>query len=378
MATAQPLTVAQLCNAMEAIAPTWAAADWDNVGLLAGDPQWPAEYVLLTIDLTAAVLEEAVKLGCNSIVSYHPPIFRAVKRFAVTRDSAEGLAAEALSRRIAIYSPHTALDAAPGGTNDALAELAGLSHVRPFAAIAPPAAQCKLVVFVPHESADDVAEAIFEAGAGRIGAYEKCSFRLSGQGTFFGTDSTNPAVGARGRFERVDETRLEVILPKSRLTGVIEAVRAAHPYEEPAFDVYPLEPLAVSSLGQGRMGSFAAPQTLGDLARAMKNAVSAEQVTLVGEPGVTITRGFVCAGAAGSLPFEIPGVRLGHGDVVITGEIRHHDALHYRRCGACAIALGHWASERPVLIPLSLKLKQHLPGTSITMSKADADPFEAV
>lgn len=375
MATAQPLSVAQLCSAMEAIAPTWAAADWDNVGLLVGDPTWPAEYVLLTIDLTAAVLDEAVKLGCNSIVSYHPPIFRAVKRFGVSRGTAEGLAAEALSRRIAIYSPHTALDAAPGGTNDTLAELAGLTKVRPFSAAAPPAAQCKLVVFVPHESADEVAEAVFAAGAGRIGAYERCSYRLEGQGTFFGTDSTNPAVGERGRLERVDETRLEVILPKTRLATVVEALRAAHPYEEPAFDVYPLEPLAIPHLGQGRMGSFSSPPALGDLARAVKQAASAEQVAIVGEPGVSIARGFVCAGAAGSLPFEIPGVRLGHGDVVITGEIRHHDALHYRRCGACAIALGHWASERPVLIPLSLKLKQHLPGASITMSKADADPF---
>lgn len=377
MATAQPLTVAQLCRAMEAIAPSWAAADWDNVGLLVGDPQWAAEYILLTIDLTPAVLDEAVKLGCNSIVSYHPPIFRAVKRFSVSRDTAEGLAAEALSRRIAIYSPHTALDAAPGGTNETLAELAGLTRVQPFSAAAPPAAQCKLVVFVPHESTDAVAEAVFAAGAGRIGAYEKCSYRLSGQGTFFGTDSTNPAVGERGRLERVDETRLEVILPKSRLSQVIEALRAAHPYEEPAFDVYPLEPLADPALGQGRMGSFSKPQALGDLARAMKLAVSAEQVAIVGEPGAQVSRAFVCAGAAGLLPFEVPGVQLGRGDVVITGEIRHHDALRYRRSGACAVALGHWASERPVLIPLSLKLKHHLPGASITMSKADADPFEA-
>jgi dinuclear metal center YbgI/SA1388 family protein len=390
MAAAQPLTVAQVCRAMDTLAPNWAAADWDNVGLLVGGGEWPGQYILLTIDLTPAVLDEAVKLGCNLIISYHPPIFRPIKRICPDAHSAEGLAAEALSRRIAIYSPHTALDAALGGTNDALAELAGRVDTRPFAVAAPPVAQCKLVVFVPAEQVDAVAESVFSAGAGRIGEYEKCSYRVAGHGTFFGSDAANPAVGQRGRLECVAEVRLEVVFPRGRLAEVIAAVRASHPYEEPAFDVYALEsaPPAVGALGQsesdkaarrfigqGRIGRLSQPTALGDLARSLGKAAGAENVTVVGAAGLVVSRAFVCAGAAGSLPFEAADASPGPGDVVITGEIRHHDALRYQRAGAAAIALGHWASERPVLVPLSLNLKRLLPGASITMSKVDADPF---
>jgi putative NIF3 family GTP cyclohydrolase 1 type 2 len=192
---------------MEQIAPTWAAADWDNVGLLAGSRAWKVSRVLLTIDLTPAVLDEALGSRHDAIVSYHPPIFRPTKWMLADRRQAEGLAAEALSHRIAIYSPHTALDCAPGGTNDVLASLAGLERVTPFEAAASTNPSCKLVVFVPGEHSDKVADAMFAAGAGRIGAYERCSYRSRGTGTFrcgIGTtdvgqrDDSNSGRGATG------------------------------------------------------------------------------------------------------------------------------------------------------------------------------------
>jgi hypothetical protein len=239
------------------------------------------------------------------------------------------------------------------------------------------AAQCKLVVFVPAAEVDALADAVFEAGAGRIGEYQKCSYRLRGQGTFFGTEATDPTIGRKGRLERVEEIRLEVIFPKRRLAAVTAAVRRAHSYDQPAFDIYPLEPLPEGRIGQGRIGGFDRAVTLATLARRLAKQTAAANVLTVGKRGGKLTRGLVCVGAAGALPFEIAGRPCGPGDVVITGEIRHHDALRYDRCGVAAVALGHWASERPVLAPLAAMLRKLLPGLTATISRADRDPFRS-
>jgi len=378
MAERSTATVRTLCKAMEQIAPTWAAAEWDNVGLLVGDPARPVRRVLLAIDLTAAVLSEARRGRFEAVVAYHPPLFRPVTRFVVGTTEQHALAAEAAALGMAVYSPHTALDAAAGGPNDTLAELADLKDAVPFEAAASGPDECKLVVFVPPQRVDAVAEAAFDAGAGRIGQYEKCSFRLAGKGTFFGTESTTPAVGRRGRFERVDEIRLEAIFPRDRLSAVVTAVRHAHPYEEPAFDVYPLHRLPDGRIGQGRIGRFARPTTLAALARSMRRKTGAANVVTVGGSARSLRRGLVCVGAAGTLPFEMPATPCGPGDVVITGEIRHHDALRYRRCGVAAIALGHWASERPVLKPLARRLTAMLGRVAVVVSRSDRDPFGSV
>ena len=369
--------VADLCDAMEKIAPTWAAAEWDNVGLLVGDAKWAARRVLLTIDLTSAVLTEAKRTRCQAIVSYHPPIFRAIKRLLANATSQEGIAAQALSERIAIYSPHTALDAATGGTNDSLAKLCDVIDARPFHAASPPGETFKLVVFIPRANVEAVAEALYAAGAGRIGEYEKCSYRIEGLGTFLGGESTQPAVGRRGRLERVEEIRLEVVVPGGALHRVIASLYRAHPYEEPAFDVYPLKQSEKEPIGQGRMGNLKKPMSLGVLAKRLQRMTGAQCVQIVGQRAAKIRRAFICAGAAGRLPLEA-GEPCGKGDVVITGEIRHHDALQYERFGAAAIALGHWASERPVLRPLERALKKSVPAIEFVISRADCDPLRGV
>jgi dinuclear metal center YbgI/SA1388 family protein len=364
--------VADLCAVIEGIAPPGLAEQWDNVGLLAGSPRWPLRRVLLTIDLTTAVLAEARRLRCQAVLSYHPPVFKPVRDLRVDDGRQEGIAAAALAGRIAVYSPHTALDAAAGGTNDTLAALCGLRTCTPFEAATDAGRQSKLVVFVPPADLERVADAMFDAGAGRIGNYEKCSYRAGGQGTFFGTDAATPAVGRRGRLERVEEVRLEVIVPDRALAGVVAALRAAHSYEEPAFDVYPLRSPPDPQRGRGRIGEFARPMRLRDLAGLLFRRTAASAASIIGRADALVRRGLFCVGAAGSLPFDVP---CGPGDVVITGEIRHHDALRYQRCGAAAIALGHWASERPVLRPLAARLKKALPDVGFLVSRADRDPF---
>ncbi len=368
-------TIDGLCKAMEVIAPTWAAAEWDNVGLLAGDAGWPLRRAMLTIDLTATVMAEAVRARADAIIAYHPPIFRPISRLLADAGRQEAVILEALSHKIAVYSPHTALDAAAGGTNEALADLAGLSGLRPFSSVSPLRHECKLVTFIPHEALDAVADALFAAGAGRIGNYDKCSYRLRGEGTFFGSGAANPRVGRRGRLERVEETRLEVVVPRRRLADVTAALRSSHPYEEPAFDIYPLDAPPTSDTGQGRIGRFASPRPLARLARDLAAKTRAAAPVIVGEAATRLRRGYVCAGSAGRLPLELPAEPCGPGDVVITGEISHHAALEYRRRGVCVIALGHWASERPVLAPLASRLREHLPRASFVVSRADAEPL---
>jgi dinuclear metal center YbgI/SA1388 family protein len=364
---------------MAQIAPLWTAAEWDNVGLLVGSANWPARRVLLTIDMTAAVLKEAIADRFNCVISYHPPIFKATKYMVPGLAAQEQIAAEALSHRIAVYSPHTALDAVPDGTNGAIAAMCDLTDVRPFRVLDQPHTlhRCKVVVFVPSAAIDDVAEALFDAGAGHIGQYEKCSFRSPGQGSFLGGESTKPRIGRRGRLEKVEEIRLEAICYANDLPKVVEAIRESHPYEEPAFDVYDLRIVPSQDFGPGRLGQFADPISLVALAKKLVRRTASQNPTIIGNPRAKLQRGLVCVGSAGDLPFDAPGFRS-KGDVVITGEIRHHDALKYDRLGCAAIALGHWASERPVLKPLAARLRKELPGVEFIVSRADRDPFRPI
>lgn len=362
-------------RALDAIAPLRLAADWDNVGWIAQPESTACRRAIVAGDLTPEVLDEAIGMRANIIIAYHPPIFRPLKRIKTHRADAEDLAAEALSHRIAVYSPHTAWDAASGGTNDTIAALCGARDVRSFNAAVAPARESKLVVFVPPAQLDRVAEAMFAAGAGRIGQYTHCSFRIPGRGSFFGTESTNPRLGQRGRLEFVDEIRLEAVSPNQALPAVIAALRAAHPYEEPAFDIYPLAAAPDPSVGQGRIGNLEKRITLRRLAADLRRTTAAANVSIVGKPAASISRVFICVGAAGSLPFEARGTTCGLGDCVITGEIRHHDALRYLREGASAIALGHWASERPGVAELARRLKAALPKLDVRLSRADRDPF---
>ena len=214
---------------------------------------------------------------------------------------------------------------------------------------------------------------MFKQGAGRIGDYEQCSYRISGQGTFFGTDSTNPSTGKRGRLEHVDEVRLEVVCPQGRVAEVTAAMCAAHPYEEVAYDVYPTQ--AHLERGIGRVGQLPRPVALETLARKLKQSTGAPSTHIVGSAKQKVTRAVIVVGAAGSLPFSIP---LSKTDVIVTGEIRHHDALTIRRQPCNAIALGHWSSERPTLQHLAKRLASLTKGVSYKVSRSDCEPFQPV
>ncbi len=365
--------VADVCDALKQIASLGLAQDWDNVGLLAGDDSAVVRRLLLCIDLTPAVVEEAIRTKCQFVMAYHPPIFKPISRLVASSSGADASIFRCIANGIAIYSMHTALDCAAGGTNDVLASLCNLIDTEPIEYTTLGPSKCKLAVFVPQPDADKVANAMFLAGAGDIADYQKCSFASRGEGTFQGAETTNPAVGKAGRFERVAELRLETVVPQSKLPNAVVALCDAHPYEEPAFDIYPLKREPVR--GIGCVGRFKKPTTLGALAARLKKMLPAECTLMVGDSGTKLSRGIVCVGSAGSLPFKLD---LQDSDVIVTGEIRHHDALSIRRRGCSAIALSHWASERPALAKLANMLGDLLPVLEISLSKADCDPFSRV
>ena len=365
------MKLADLVRTLESIAPLADAEDWDNVGLLAGDPGAPVTRALLCIDCTPEVVAEAAEAKCEAIVSYHPPIFRPLSR--ITRGSA---AFDLVSRGIALYSPHTALDAAEGGTNDVLADAVGIGLDRvPIRASAPKDAEHKLVTFVPSEALARVSEALFDAGAGRIGAYHGCSFRTPGTGTFVGDEGTSPAVGRAGHQETVEEVRLEMVVPVGRTDDVVRALRRTHPYEETAFDLVRLAPRpSARGGGMGRIGGIE-PIERGALVAKIKERLGVRRLLVAGPTQGTVARAAVCAGSAGDLLDAA--VRQG-AEVVVTGEVRHHDALKIAGAGVTVVCALHSNSERIALAPLAAKIAAMLPGLSLQASRVDRDPFAIV
>jgi dinuclear metal center YbgI/SA1388 family protein len=374
MGKAKITTVNDVCQLLERIAPTRLAQSWDNVGLLAGDRSAEVRNMLLCIDLMPAVAGEAVKRKASMVVAYHPPLFKPIRRLVAPSNGSEGALLRCVAAGMAVYSPHTALDAVDEGTNDVLARLVGIADPKPVEWSPPNDDDTKVVVFVPPDEADKVSRAAFAAGAGVIHEYDHCSFRLPGVGTFRGSAASNPSVGQAGKLETVREYRVEMVCPRSKLRAVLDAIRHTHSYEEPAIDVYPTT--GVQRTGMGRVGALREPTTLLQLARRLKRRTASPCVSLVGDPERTMRRAIVCVGSAGSLPFA---VGLRRSDVIVTGEIRHHDALRIKRAGANAIALSHWSSERPALSALAVNLKEAL-GTKVRvyLSEKDAEPFMRV
>ncbi|MDX1682257.1 MAG: Nif3-like dinuclear metal center hexameric protein [Phycisphaeraceae bacterium] len=357
----------RLLETFNRIAPESLAEPWDKVGLHLGDPAWGIKSALLCIDLTEAVIDEAVEKGSRLVVAYHPPIFEGLERLTTDHWKSRALL-KAAQKRIAIYSPHTALDAATGGVNDWLADGMGEGEVEPIRPT-DAATDYKLVAFVPPDALDSVRSALADAGAGQIGDYEQCSFSHTGEGTFFGGASTDPAVGKKGRLERVEERRLEMVCPASAVADIVTALCDAHPYEEPAFDLYrrAADPTAPVTTGQGRRVTLKRPVTLSTMVKRIGDRLGTKRLK-VADPGhgEKIQTIALCAGAGGSLLEE-----AGEIDLFFTGEMRHHDVLDARERGIAVVLAGHTQTERPYLATLRRRLAAEAESVDWAVSKAD-------
>jgi len=369
-------TLGQVTAALENIAPLHLAEAWDNVGLLSGEKSAPVRRVLLAMDLTPAVYADALAQRADLVFLYHPPIFKPLKNIRNDGQDPPALALKLATHKIWVYAPHTALDTVAGGTNDVLAALLGATVTGSFSNQPGQGSYLKLVTFVPESAVERVAEAVFAAGAGHIGTkskYTRCSFRTPGTGTFFGDESTHPAVGQRGQLEQVAEIRLETILPADRAAAVVSALRCSHPYEEPAFDLLRMES-PPETVGLGRLAQLAQPITLRKLAALGKRKLGVKTVGVLGDPDRPISSLALMAGSSGRMPLDVLR-KGGNFDCLITGELKHHDVLAFHAAGVAALCFGHAESERPVLGMVQRSLREQLGGLDVSISLADQSPF---
>ena len=367
----------EVVGGLREVADEALAEPWDKVGLTLGDPRQEVSRGLLCIDLTETVVREAVERGCELIVAYHPPIFRPLERLTADGDWTQRRIRSAILAGLAVYSPHTALDAAKGGVCDWLGDVAagaGASRrpIRPHRE-ADGADPFKVVVFVPEADEPAVRRAMAEAGAGGLGRYTECSFSAEGVGGFRPMPGAHPTIGRVGERAEVAERRLEMLVPADRLSAVVAALRAAHPYEEPAFDVLKLQLVEGSPplVGAGRVVTFDTPVTADQLASRFDAERFPEAIVKVGGGGsAEIRRLAICPGSGGSLFEDV------EADAYLTGEMQHHQVLDLVQRGKSVVLLGHTATERPYLpIYRDLLVKTAAAGVAWLVSERDRAPL---
>ncbi|NLZ51990.1 MAG: Nif3-like dinuclear metal center hexameric protein [Thermoanaerobacteraceae bacterium] len=364
-----------LVQIIEQWAPRKLAMDWDNPGLALGDLSGEISKVLLTLTVTSEIIEFAAKNGYEMIISHHPLFFKPLK--SLKKDTPIGkIVYKAIKNDIVIYSAHTNMDITSGGINDILAHLLNLEQIQVLKQTCREKLN-KLAVFVPRGYEDAVRNAICDAGAGHIGNYSHCSFSTDGFGTFKPLEGTNPFIGEHNKLQRADEIRIETIVPESLQKKVISAMIKAHPYEEVAFDIYPLDNPG-EKFGLGRIGYTKEPVTLKDFCEIVKHNLNTSYVRVVGDVKKSISKVAVCGGAGGDL---IPAAAFFGADVLVTGDVKYHEALDAKESGLAIIDAGHFATET-ILLPA---LKEHLEEQTKLLNKQveisifeDSDPFVIV
>jgi len=357
---------------LDAAYPPALARDWDSVGLVCGDPDEPVDAVTVAVDATAAVVETVGER--ELLLAHHPLLLRGVDTVAAS--TPKGALIHRLIRRgAALFTAHTNADAARPGVSDALAQTLDLDVDSVLDPVHAGPALDKWVVFVPAENSEALRAALFGAGAGEIGEYSHCSWSVAGTGRFLPGDEARPAIGEPGREQQVSEDRVEVIAPASARTRVMAAMRSAHPYEEPAFDVFTLAPLP-SGVGFGRVGALARPCSFAEFVARVGLALPATAwgVRAAGDPGATVSRVAVCGGAGDSL---LAAAGAAGAQVYVTADLRHHPAdEHLRAREVGLVDVAHWASEYPWCGQAAALLGAHFgPALAVRVSQLRTDPW---
>ena len=364
--------LAEVIAVLDDAYPPGLAHSWDSVGLVCGDPDEAVESVTVAVDATAEVVATVGQRGL--LLAHHPLLLRGVD--TVAADTPKGALIHRLIRSgAALFTAHTNADAANPGVSDALAQALGLTVDGVLDPAAGDQDTDKWVILVPPEHAEAVRSALFDAGAGRVGDYSHCSWTVTGRGQFLPLDGASPAVGTVGSVEHLDEDRVEVVAP-SRLRGqVLAAMRAAHPYEEPSFDVLTLAALP-AGVGIGRIGSLAEPMRLADFVARVNTVLPQTTwgVRAAGDPDAVVSRIAVCGGAGDSLLAAASAAGV---DAYVTADLRHHPADEHLRAGGVALVdVAHWASEQPWCAQAAELLAAHFGSAlPITVSDIRTDPW---
>lgn len=367
-------------DALEAAYPPAHAMEWDAVGLVCGDPAEEVGSVLFAVDPTPDTVDEAIETGAQLLVTHHPLLLRGVH--GVGADTPKGALLHRLIRAgVGLFTAHTNADVADPGVSDALAAALGLEVEGPLDP-QPAAPLDKIVTFVPVGPAiAQVHAALSAAGAGNVGNYSHCSFASAGTGQFLPLEGAVPAIGTVGTLERVAETRLEMVLPRARRRDVVAALRAAHPYEEPAFDLLEMAPLP-SSCGLGRIGALPEPEPFSVFTARVARALPATTwgVRGAGDPDRPVRRVAVCGGAGDSALGTA--ARAGV-DAYVTGDLRHHPASEHVLAGTgpggltpALVDVAHWASEWPWCGQAAEVVRSAVGGSvAVSVSRRRTDPW---
>ena len=355
------------------IAPNNLAESWDNCGLQVGDPTAIISRIMVALDATPGVVAEAISAECQLLVTHHPLIFKPQKCISTATPQGR-LLHTAIRSGLAVISMHTNYDIVEGGLNDVLAERLELSNCT---VLQTTSAQelVKLVVFVPEDHLEQLRAALLPQ-AESLGAYRDCSFAAPGEGTFTPLAGATPHIGTPGTFEKVREYRLELLLDRARLSQALKTMIAVHPYEEPAFDVYPLHREGAKR-GLGRIGYLSETTTLAHLAGLVATQLNTTGIRFIGDPAATITKVALCSGSGTSVMRTA--ARSG-ADVLVTGDVKYHDARDAEDLGIALIDAGHFPTEIIMAAAVQKRLQQRVLGAGFTecqviTAHSETDPF---
>src|SRR5699024_2249606 len=367
------VTNSDVFKVLENWAPRNLAYEWDNVGLQVGSYNDQVKKIMITLDVLESVVDEAIEENVDLIIAHHPLLFKSIKQ--INLDSNRGkIIQKLIQNNITVYASHTNLDIADGGVNDLLAGPLNLKSTEPLVKEYQEEL-FKIAVFVPVSDMEKVLDALSKSGAGHIGNYSHCTFQSKGQGTFKPLEGTNPYIGSKGTLEIVDEVKIETIVPNNKLSKAIQEMIKAHPYEEVAYDVYPLNNKG-RTFGVGRIGQLNEKMTLQDFAEHIKKVYDVPAVRVIGNLTKKV-ESVAILGGSGEKYYSV--AKHKGADVYITGDMTFHTAQEAEQMGLSIIDPGHHVEKvmkQGVKNYLSEKLKED--EIEIITSNIDTEPFQFI
>lgn len=364
------MTIKEIGAALESIAPIAYQESYDNSGLLVGSEDKEVSGVLITLDVTESVIEEAINKGCNLIIAHHPLIFGGIKRLTGS-NLVERCIIKAIKADVAIFAIHTNLDNVVHGVNSRIADKLGLKNVR---ILAPKSDTLqKIVCYCPLKAAHDVREAMFAAGAGHIGDYSHCSFNTEGEGTFKAGEGSNPYVGEVGSLHHESEARIEMVTPAAVSAQVVSAMKSAHPYEQVAYDLHPMLNRN-DQVGAGMIGELDEPMSFDDFMSFLKGSMKTDCIRHTAKVSDSIQKVAFCGGSGS---FLLGAATAQKADIFITGDYKYHQ--FFDADGRIVIAdIGHYESEQFTPELLGDLLKGKFPNFALHLSEINTNPIKYI
>lgn len=364
------MQVQNIIETLENHAPLALQEEYDNSGLLLGSMSQVIQGVLVCLEITEEVVDEAIEHNLGLIVSHHPLIFKGLKKITGSNDSERAII-KAIKNNIAVYACHTNIDQVLGGVSDKIADKIGLIHREILAPL--PQQLVKLITFVPHEYAEKVRNALFSLGAGHIGNYHSCSFNVEGYGTFQGTAMASPFVGEKEKLHQEPETRIEVLIPKHAVNLIVSTLKEAHPYEEPAYDLIPLGN-EWHQAGFGMIGRLEKPEETTAFLQRIKKCFDASSIRHTRITKQQVQRIAFCGGAGSDL---LPFAKQKEADVFISADFKYHEFFNATP-HTLIVDLGHYEMEQYTKEVFYEIIRKKFPTFAVRISGINTNPIQYI